>query len=125
MSLLVFDEPRAPSGRSWESGGCEWILAADGAPEDGLRVVGLIRDDDADYSFDDWVLAKDERGWWLFAAAGCSCPSNEEMARVEKGPAPLADLKAHIESGDYQGYTLPKKQAEQFAELFAHAEKFQ
>lgn len=125
MSLTLIDDPILPGGVSYEyqQPFTKWIESAEGAPP-GLRIVGLIDDDAADYSFDDWVLAKGEKGWYLFAAAGCSCPSHEEMARMEVGPSTLAEVREHIESGSYEGYTLPKRQREQFADLFKHAAKF-
>lgn len=122
MSLHLNAPPKEVGGKSYEGGG-DWIKAADKDVPDDLRVVGSIDDDAADYSFDDWVLAFNGAGWWLFAASGCSCPSHEETARLEIGPAPLSDVRAHIEGGHYDGYTLPKRQAAQFAELFTHAEK--
>lgn len=87
-------------------------------------MVGAIDDDEADYSFDDWVLAKGAAGWYLFAASGCSCPSHDEVARLEIGPASLAAARAHIEAGDYAGYTLPVQQRAQFVQMFEHAAKF-
>jgi hypothetical protein len=87
----------------------------------GLTIVGMIEDDEASYSFDDWALLKAGKKFYLVSAAGCSCPTHEETAQLEVGPATLKEIRERIESGDYRGYTLPTRQADEFDKLLKFA----
>jgi hypothetical protein len=88
-----------------------------------LDIIGGISDNDASYSYDDWALAKLDGKYYLFSTSGCSCPSPTETWRIEIGPATLAQVRKHVLDGDYDGYTMPKKQMEDFVALLDKAEK--
>lgn len=85
---------------------------------DEIFVLGTINDDEASYSFDDWALIMLKKKYYLLATSGCSCPSPAETWRVEIGPVTKAEVKEHILNGNYDGYTMPKRQLDQFLELF-------
>lgn len=86
-----------------------------------IEVLGGVSDDDACYSYDDWALCKFRGEYFLFATAGCSCPSPSETWRTEIGPATLQEIRDHVTSGEYEGYTLPKRQEEDFLEMIDRA----
>lgn len=88
-----------------------------------MLVIGGITDDEADYSYDDWALVLLEGSYYLFATTGCSCPSPKETWRVEIGPATLEEVRKHINTGEYSGYTLPKKQYQDFRDVLDFAAK--
>lgn len=85
---------------------------------DKILLIGTIDDDEASYSYDDWALIKLKNKYYLLATSGCSCPSPSETWRIEIGPTTKAKVKEHILSGNYEGYTMPKRQLDQFLELF-------
>lgn len=87
-----------------------------------LNIIGGIADNEASYSYDDWVLVELNGQYWMLSTSGCSCPSPRETWRIEKGPASLADIRKHVIDGDYEGYTMPKKQLSDFVELLDKAE---
>jgi len=82
-----------------------------------LEIVGGVQDKEASYSYDEWALCKLDGQYYLLSTSGCSCPSPSETWRLEIGPATLAQIDAHVRSGAYDGYTLPKKQEEDFLKL--------
>jgi hypothetical protein len=84
---------------------------------DKFKFLGGITDDQASYSYDDWALLKHKGKFWLLATSGCSCPSPSETWRVEAKEVTLTQLRKKLESGDYQGYTVPGGQMSQFMEL--------
>ena len=86
-----------------------------------MIVLGGITDDDASYSYDYWALVLLDGRYYSFSTSGCSCPSPSETCRIEIGRSTLDGIQKHIESGDYSGYTLPKKQYSQFMEVIEHA----
>ncbi len=86
-----------------------------------LEIIGGIVDKEADYSYDDWALVRFKRKYYLVATSGCSCPSPSETWRVEAGPATLAQIRKHIVDGDYAGYTMPKRQLDDFLALLDKA----
>lgn len=88
-----------------------------------VQVFDVIQDKNADYSFDDWALCLIDKKWWLISTSGCSCPSPTETWRVEIGPATLKEIRAHVEGGHYEGYTLPVKQKADFTDMLDRAEK--
>ena len=88
-----------------------------------LEIIGGVRDNDASWSYDDWALTKLDGSYWLLATKGCSCPSPVETWRIEMGPATIEEIRAHIEGGHYEGYTVPKKQMDEFMALLDEAEK--
>jgi hypothetical protein len=88
-----------------------------------MTVIGGITDDEASYSYDDWALVLLDGQYYLFSTSGCSCPSPSETWRVEKGPATLQEIREHVNSGNYEGYTLPKRQHQDFMEVLDFAEK--
>lgn len=91
---------------------------------DEVEVFGEISDDDASYSYDDWALVRLDDKFYLLQTSGCSCPSPSETWGIAIGPTTLAEVRAHIESGDYDGYTLPVKQADDFKKMFDDAEEY-
>jgi hypothetical protein len=118
----------------WSQDGMEWIANPrcedKGELEqklidrrDDIEVIGMVTDDEADYSYDEWALIKLDSDYYLLSTSGCSCPSPSETWYVNLGPATLAEIKNDIVNGDYDGYTLPKKQAGDFLALFDTAEK--
>jgi hypothetical protein len=88
-----------------------------------LEIIGGIHDEEANYSYDDWVLCELDGRYYLLATSGCSCPSPSETWRLEIGPATLADIRAHVTSGQYEGYTVPGRQMAEFLALIDSAEK--
>lgn len=88
-----------------------------------LNIIGSIEDKEASYSYDDWALIELKGKFYMLATSGCSCPSPSETWRIEKGPATLAEIKKHILHGDYDGYTMPVKQEQDFIDLIKTAEK--
>lgn len=86
-----------------------------------LTIIGGVEDKDADYSYDDWALVRLGEKFWLLSTSGCSCPSPSETWRVEIGPATLNQVRKHVVDGDYQGYTVPKKQLDEFIALIDKA----
>lgn len=88
-----------------------------------LEIIGGIQDKDANYNYDDWALCKLGAQYYLLSTSGCSCPSPHETWRIEKGPSSLDDIRKHVVHGDYDGYTLPKKQANDFLSLLDEAKK--
>lgn len=107
-----------------------WVAHEDGGPfpEDSLgsklvnrryeiEILGGISDRDASYSYDDWALCRLDGDHYLLATSGCSCPSPSETWHVEIGPCSLSDIRDHVTGGHYAGYTVPKKQEDEFLEL--------
>ena len=92
--------------------------------KDKIEVFGEISDDEASYSYDDWALIRLDGKFYLLQTSGCSCPSPSETWGVAVGPVTLAEVRTHIETGDYSGYTLPKKQEEDFKQMFDDAEEY-
>jgi hypothetical protein len=88
-----------------------------------LEIIGGVCDDEASYSYDDWALVKLGRSYYLVSTSGCSCPSPSETWRIEKGPATLAAIRKHVVDGDYKGYTMPKRQLDDFVALLDKAAK--
>jgi hypothetical protein len=84
---------------------------------DKIFVIGEISDDEASYSYDDWALIKYKGKFYLLATSGCSCPSPRETWDIEKGPATLKQIRKHITDGAYSGYSMPKRQLDQFIEM--------
>lgn len=94
------------------------------ARRDEIEVFGEISDDEASYSYDDWALIRLDGQFYLLQTSGCSCPSPSETWGIAVGPATLAEVRAHIDTGDYSGYTLPKRQEEDFKKMFDEAAEF-
>lgn len=88
-----------------------------------LWIYGGVEDKEASYSYDDWALVKLGRDWYLLSTSGCSCPSPSETWRIEIGPATLLKIRAHVTGGYYDGYTVPKKQMDDFIALLDAAPK--
>lgn len=88
-----------------------------------IEILGGIEDKDASYSYDEWALCKLDGAFYLLSTSGCSCPSPSETWRVEIGPSTLSEIRAHVQGGHYEGYTVPKKQMNEFMELLDEAEK--
>jgi hypothetical protein len=86
-----------------------------------LEILGGVLDKEASYSYDEWALVKFKRKYYLLSTSGCSCPSPEETWRVEMGPSTLLQIEKHLESGNYDGYTVPGRQMDEFLELIAKA----
>lgn len=93
------------------------------AHREDLIVWGEVSDDDACYSYDDWALVQLDNDFYLLATSGCSCPSPSETWYVNVGPGTLDDILAKIESGDYDGYTVPFKQKQEFLDMIETARK--
>lgn len=91
------------------------IIAARAAGK--LRLIGMIEDDNASWSYDDFALVRVEESYYLLNSSGCSCPSPSETWNVEIGPAALADIRKHLVDGKYEGYTVPGRQMAEFLEL--------
>jgi hypothetical protein len=111
-----------------------WVGAPQAHPTDeaGKRLVarrfdllihGGVYDEDADYSFDDWALVELDGEFYLVNAAGCSCPSHEETWGVDFGPATLGEIRGHLLSGDYSGYSVPARQLRDFINLIDRVER--
>lgn len=109
-----------------------WVAHPDGQPTDpvskmlverrfDLEILGGVEDEEADYSYDEFALCELEGKYYLLSTAGCSCPSPSETWVLEIGPATLDEIEQHITSGKYEGYTLPKKQEQDFLELIRNA----
>lgn len=88
-----------------------------------LDIIGGIEDKEADYSYDDWALAKLDKDYYLFSTSGCSCPSPTETWRVEMGPCSLNEIEKNLKNGNYDGYTVPGRQMQEFLDLIAEAKK--
>lgn len=110
-----------------------WVAHPDGASTDAqfdlvkrryeLEIIGGVQDKDASYSYDDWALCRLGNKYYLLSTSGCSCPSPAETWRIEIGPTSLKKIKTHVESGEYEGYTVPKKQLDEFLALIKGASK--
>lgn len=88
-----------------------------------LEIIGGITDKEASYDYDDWALCRLGRRYFLLSTSGCSCPSPSETWRIEKGPATLAEIRKHVVDGDYEGYSMPKRQLDDFVALLDKAAK--
>lgn len=86
-----------------------------------LDIIGGVTDDEASYNYDDWALCKLDNDYYLLSTSGCSCPSPTETWRTEKGPATLLEIRKHVVDGDYDGYTMPKRQLSDFVALLDKA----
>lgn len=82
-----------------------------------IDIIGGVEDKEASYSYDDWALCKLDNDYYLLSTSGCSCPSPSETWSIEIGPATLNAIRDHVTSGNYDGYTLPKKQESDFLSL--------
>lgn len=87
-----------------------------------LDIIGGIVDDEASYDYDEFALVKWQDKFYLLSTSGCSCPSPTETWMIEIGPATIEEIRAKILSGDYAGYTLPKKKSDEFLLLLKKAE---
>ena len=79
-----------------------------------IELLGTIEDKDASYSYDDFALVRLDADYYLLNTTGCSCPSPSETWHVEIGPATLDEIEAFLLGGHYQGYTVPKRQMDEF-----------
>lgn len=86
-----------------------------------MEIIGGIVDAEASYSYDDWALVELDKNFYLFSTSGCSCPSPSETCRLEIGPATLDQIEEHVKSENYEGYTVPKRQLDEFLELINKA----
>lgn len=108
-----------------------WVAHPDGSDEfahvrKDMIIIGGITDDEASYSYYDWALVKLYGRYLLFATSGCSCPSPSETWRVELGPRDtIQEIRDHINTGDYAGYTVPKRQLQEFMEVLDFAEELE
>ena len=91
---------------------------------DEIEVFGEISDDEASYSYDNWALIRLDGKFYLLQTSGCSCPSPSETWGIAIGPVTLAEARAHIEEGNYSGYSLPKRQESDFKKIFDDTEEF-
>lgn len=126
-----------PTKRSYDCEEYHWVAhknigASSGSAEEFLiqhryeiEIIGGIQDNTASYSYDDWALCELKGKYYMLSTSGCSCPSPTETWRIEKGPATLTEIRQHILNGDYEGYTMPKKQEQDFIELLQLAESCQ
>lgn len=113
-----------------------WI----GAPEslypncpDSMRAInehrseivlwGYVTDDDANYSYDDWVLIELYDVFYLLNTTGCSCPSPRETWTIATDPGTLEDQWNHLRSGNYHGWSVPGRQMEEFRVIFQNVAK--
>lgn len=87
-----------------------------------MIIIGGITDDEASYSYDDWAIVYLDGAFYLFSTSGCSCPSPSETWRVECGPSTIREIREKISRGDYDGYTVPGKQMQEFMEVLDYAE---
>lgn len=87
-----------------------------------IEILGGVLDDEACYEYDEWALCELDGKYYLLSTSGCSCPSPSETWRIEIGPATIAQIKAHVQSGAYDGYTLPKKKETDFLKLLDSVE---
>lgn len=85
---------------------------------DEIFVIGTIDDDHATYDYNDWALITLNGQFYLLSTSGCSCPSPKETWHIQIGPTTKEEVKKFIEEGEYGGYTMPKRQLNQFLELF-------
>lgn len=90
-----------------------------------IEIIGGVVDQEASYSYDEMALCKLGNDYYLLSTSGCSCPSPSETWGIEIGPTTLSEIKQHIQSGNYQGYTLPKKQESEFLALIEEAMRSQ
>lgn len=123
MSALLPASERKLGSESYT--GWNWVAHPDGGAFEGrdkLEVLGGIVDAEASYSYDDWALCRLGDDYYLFSTSGCSCPSPAETWRIEAGPATLAAIRTKIQSGEYEGYTVPKRQMDEFMALLDEAE---
>ena len=81
-------------------------------------VWGMVSDDDAYYSYDDWALVELEDKFFLINTAGCSCPSPTETWHVACEPGSLQSQWNHLITGSYEGWTVPGRQMEDFRKMF-------
>lgn len=88
-----------------------------------LEIHGGIVDEEACYSYDDWAVCSLGDDFYLLATSGCSCPSPSETWRVETGPTTVDGIRKHLLSGDYEGYTVPSRQQNEFLALLDSIEK--
>lgn len=88
-----------------------------------LVIWAEISDDQADYSYDDWALVQLDNDFYLLSTAGCSCPSPSETWGVNVGPSTLDDILNAIERGDYDGYTVPGRQKQEFLDAINAAKR--
>lgn len=79
-----------------------------------ILVYAEISDDEASYSYDDFALVKLKTKWYLLNTTGCSCPDPNETWNIQIGPATLKEIREFVSGGNYDGYTVPKKQIDQF-----------
>ena len=84
-----------------------------------IEIIGGVQDEEASYSYDDWALCKLDGQYYLLSTSGCSCPSPSETWRLEIGPATLGEIERHVRYGDYDGYTVPKRQEDDFLKLLS------
>ena len=90
---------------------------------DRVELLGTIEDAEASYSYDDFALIRLDADYYLLNTSGCSCPSPSETWNVEIGPATLDEIEVFIRGGNYQGYTVPKKQMDEFLAALDAARK--
>jgi hypothetical protein len=89
---------------------------------DEVFVCGMVDDDDASYSYDDWALVRLGSDYYMLSTQGCSCPSPAETWIVEIGPATIPQIKEFIKSGEYSTYSLPADQHDQFMQMLGEYE---
>jgi hypothetical protein len=105
-----------------------WIAAPEGGDGDerskllianrhDLEVVGEVVDSEASYSYDDWALVRLKGKYYLLSTSGCSCPSPSETWGVQHGPMTLSQIRKEITNGNYQGYTVPGRQMQEFLDM--------
>lgn len=89
-----------------------------------IEIFGGIVDPDASYSYDDWALVRLRDQFYMLSTSGCSCPSPSETWHVEIGPATLDEIRKHVTSGKYDGYTMPKTHEDKFLDLIDSARAY-
>jgi len=83
-------------------------------------LIGGVVDENAGYEYDEFALVQIDGVFYLLQTIGCSCPSPSETWHVRhKGT--IADIRAAIISGEYDGYTLPGRKRDEFLALIDKA----
>ena len=88
-----------------------------------INILGGIEDSEASYDYDDWALCELDGKYYLLSTSGCSCPSPSETWGLQHGPATLAEIREHLKEGNYEGYTVPGKQMDEFMDLIDKVER--
>jgi len=73
-----------------------------------VKVWAYVQDADRSYEFDEKMLVELDAQFYLLGAAGCSCPSPNEVWGIEFGPvADPFEIMDGLLAGEYKGFTLP------------------